>query len=317
MLLFHYWMLPALILISKNNIFLLLLVLLSVNSKAQRDSSAFTNAQKAYVITSSTGLVVGHAGLYNLWYKDFPQSSFHFINDNSQWLQMDKYGHGFSAYALSDVGYSTCKSLGFSEKRALIYGGLLGLVFQTPIEVFDGFSAQWGASTGDLIANTAGWGLFFVQQKAWNQQIVRMKWSYAHSGFAHLRPNVLGSNWNERLLKDYNGQTYWLSTNLKSIFPKSKLPAYLNIAIGFGAEGMIGGNSNLILDKNTGLTQYDYRHIQRYRTYDISLDLDMSKIKTNSKLLKAAFRYFNWIKIPFPSIQYSEPNGIQFRGIGY
>jgi len=307
----------ALILILKSNIFLFLSAVLSINGYADVDSSKFTKGQKAYVITASSGLVLGHAGLYQLWYKDYPQSSFHFINDNQQWLQMDKYGHGFSAYTLSETGYATCKSLGFSEKRSLIYGGLLGLVFQTPIEVFDGFSKEWGASTGDLIANTAGWGLFFVQQKRWNQQIVRLKWSYAHSGFAHLRPNVLGNNWNERLLKDYNGQTYWLSTNLHSLFPKTKIPRYLNIALGFGAEGMIGGTSNLIMDKNTGLIQYDYRNIPRYRTYDVSLDLDLSKIKTQSKFLKGAFRYFNWIKIPFPSLQYSQPKGLRFTGIGY
>jgi len=304
-------------LISKNKITLAVGLFVCLNAFAKRDSSQFTRNQKAYLVTASTGLVVGHAGLYNLWYKDYPQSSFHFINDNRQWLQMDKYGHGFSAYTLSEIGYTTCTSLGFTEKQSLIYGGLLGIVFQTPIEVFDGFSEQWGASTGDLIANTAGWGLFFAQQKLWNQQVVRLKWSYAHSGFAHLRPNTLGDNFSERLLKDYNGQTYWLSANLRSIFPKSKIPSYLNLAIGMGAEGMIGGTSNLILDKQTGQIQYDFRHVQRYRTYDISLDLDLGKIKTKNKFLKGVFRYFNWIKIPFPSLQYSNPKGLQFRTIGY
>jgi hypothetical protein len=306
----------ASILASKNNVLPFLIFLVSLTANGQ-ESDSFTKPQKAYLITSSVGLVAGHAGLYNLWYKDYPQSKFHFINDNQQWLQMDKYGHAFSAYTLSEVGYTTCKSLGFKENRALIYGGLLGLVFQTPIEVFDGFSAEWGASTGDLAANTFGWGLFFTQQKIWKQQIVRMKWSYYHSGYAHLRPNVLGSSFSERLLKDYNGQTYWLSTNISSIFPKSKIPQWLNLAVGFGAEGMIGGSSNLIIDKKTGAVLKDYTATQRYRTYDFSLDLDLSKIKTKSKFLKGAFRYFNWIKIPFPSVQYSNPTGIRFRGLGY
>lgn len=293
-----------------------ILLLLSVKSYSQ-DSTKFSKNQKAYLYTASAGLLLGHAGLYNLWYKDYPQSKFHFINDNKQWLQMDKYGHGFSAYVLSDAGFETCKSLGFSENQSLIYGGLLGLVFQTPIEVFDGFSANWGASTGDLIANTAGWGLFFAQQKLFKEQIVRLKWSYAHSGFAHFRPNVLGSSFSERLLKDYNGQTYWLSLNLNSVFQKSKIPPYLNVAFGFGAEGMIGGSSNQVIDKQTGLVQFDYSYINRYRTYDLSLDLDLSRIKSNSKFIKGVARYFNWIKIPFPSIQYSQPNGLKLRALGY
>lgn len=298
-------------------LFIITLFTLYSVSVSAKDTAKFNRSQKAYLYTTSSGVVLGHLGLYSLWYKDYPQSSFHFINDNSQWLQMDKYGHSFSAYALSDVGFSTCQSLGFTKKQSLIYGGLLGLVFQTPIEVFDGFSENWGASSGDFAANILGWGLFHSQQALLDDQVVRLKWSYAHSGFAHLRPNVLGSTFPERVLKDYNAQTYWLSVNLKSLFPKSRIPDYLNLAIGIGAEGMIGGNSNLILDKQTGLVQFDYRNIQRYRTWDLSLDLDLSKIKTKSKLLKGVFRYVNWIKIPFPSLQYSQPNGFNMRTIGY
>ena len=37
-------------------------------------------------------------GLNQLWYKDYPKSNFHFINDNNQWLQMDKVGHFYSTY---------------------------------------------------------------------------------------------------------------------------------------------------------------------------------------------------------------------------
>lgn len=307
---------PALILRLLKANFLVLLVLSSWVTKAQ-DTAKFTKPQKAYLYGASSALFLGHTGLYSLWYKDYPQSKFHFINDNRQWLQMDKYGHSFSTYVLSDVGFETCKSLGFTENQALIYGGLLGVVFQTPIEIFDGFSANWGASTGDFVANTAGWGLFFVQQKLFQNQIVRLKWSYINSGLAYLRPNVLGSNWNERILKDYNGQTYWASVNMKSIFKRSKIPAWLNVGIGFGAEGMIGGEDNYIRDKNTGILLQDYSSIQRYRTYDLSLDIDFSKVKTTSKLLKGLFRYINWLKAPFPSIQYSQPNGLDFRALGY
>lgn len=283
----------------------------------QNDTTKFTKAQKTYLYSASFGLVAGHAGLYQLWYKDYPQSKFHFINDNKQWLQMDKYGHAFSAYTLSETAFETCKSIGFSENKSLIYGGLMGLVFQTPIEVFDGFSAEWGASTGDLAANTLGWGLFFAQQKIWNAQRIRLKWSYANSGFAPLRPNVLGSNFSEKILKDYNGQTYWLTANIYSFFPKSRVPKWLNVAVGFGAQGMIGGSSNLVLDKQTGTVLLDYSHMQRFRTYDLSLDFDLSKIKTNNRLLKGIFRYVNWIKMPFPSLQYSKPNGFGFRPLGY
>jgi hypothetical protein len=41
--------------------------------------------------------------------------------------------------------------------------------------------------------------------------------------YASKRPDVLGSNL-ERTIKDYNGQTYWLSVNLHSFFKQSKIP---------------------------------------------------------------------------------------------
>jgi hypothetical protein len=36
--------------------------------------------------------------LNQLWYADYPRSNFRFINDNADWLQMDKIGHFYSTY---------------------------------------------------------------------------------------------------------------------------------------------------------------------------------------------------------------------------
>jgi hypothetical protein len=43
------------------------------------------------------------------------------------------------------------------------------------------------------------------------------------------------------MLKDYNGQTYWLSVNLHIPSPKAQKTQWLNLAIGYGADGMITG----------------------------------------------------------------------------
>jgi hypothetical protein len=48
-----------------------------------------------------TGALVG---LNQLWYADYPKSDFHFINDNAEWLQMDKAGHIYSSYHLGRLG---------------------------------------------------------------------------------------------------------------------------------------------------------------------------------------------------------------------
>jgi hypothetical protein len=47
-------------------------------------------------------------------------------------------------------------------KKIRCYGGL-GFAFLTAVEVMDGYSAEWGASSGDIIANAAGTALYISQ----------------------------------------------------------------------------------------------------------------------------------------------------------
>ena len=46
--------------------------------------------------------VVGYGGsliiLSNTWYKNYPHTSFHTFNDAGEWLQVDKFGHAWTAY---------------------------------------------------------------------------------------------------------------------------------------------------------------------------------------------------------------------------
>ena len=61
--------------------------------------------KKKRVIISSSIMGVAYASslvaLNGVWYKEFPKSKFHFFNDGLNWLQMDKFGHVFSGYMLS------------------------------------------------------------------------------------------------------------------------------------------------------------------------------------------------------------------------
>jgi hypothetical protein len=82
-------------------------------------------------------------GLYFLWYADYPQSSFHFVNDNRDWLQMDKLGHGMTAYYVGVSGINLMKWTGMKREKAIWYGGLQGWLFLMAVEIFDGFSAEW------------------------------------------------------------------------------------------------------------------------------------------------------------------------------
>ena len=50
-----------------------------------------------------------------------------------------------------------------------------------------------------------------------------------------------------------------------------------------------------------------------YRQFYLSVDLDLTKIKTNSKFLKTLFSTINFIKIPAPALEYNTKNGFKFH----
>ncbi len=257
----------------------------------------------ATVLGTEGALYVGSmTGLYMMWYKDYPMSSFHFFDDNKEWLFMDKMGHITTANYLSNYGYRLLKWTGVKDKKAILYGSLTALLYQSTIEVFDGFSKKWGFSYGDMIGNVVGASLFATQQLLWKEQRITMKWSYLPSKYAQYRPDLLGSSWNESILKDYNGQTYWLSINVKSFLPdRIAFPAWFNIALGYSAEGMTGAEHNTSSYNGNAIPDYE-----RYSQYFLSFDVDLTKIPVKSKWLKAVFNTLNIIKIPAPALEFNK-----------
>lgn len=261
---------------------------------------------KTLIISESVIGATALIGLNQAWYADYPRSDFHFINDNAEWLQMDKAGHVFSCYHLGSFGANALKWTGASKKSQLIYGSTLGLAFMTTVEVFDGYSANWGASLGDVAANVSGTALFVSQELLWKEQRIVPKFSFHTTPYASARPNVLGSSVQEQILKDYNGQTYWLSANIYSFAKSSSIPKWLNIAFGYGAEGMITGNDAFV---NTVFLPES----KRYRQFYLSLDFDLTKIETKSHFIKTLLTTFNVVKIPAPTFEIKGSGGSKFH----
>lgn len=260
--------------------------------------------QNTVIITEAALASVTLIGLNQIWYADYAKSDFHFINDNSEWLQMDKVGHFYSAYHLGRLGAEALNWSGARSKNQLIYGAGIGFFFLTAVEVLDGYSAEWGASSGDLIANTAGTALYVSQELLWKEQRITPKFSFHTTKYANQNPEKLGSSLNEQILKDYNGQTYWLSVNLHSFAKNTKIPKWFNVAFGYGAEGMLSGNNHneiLNLPYKTNIK----------RKFFLSLDLDLAKIDTKSHFFKTIFSVFNTIKIPAPTLEYTANKGFK------
>ena len=273
----------------------------------QRSDTLNKSRRNAVYITEATGGAIALIGLNQLWYADYPRSNFHFINDNDLWMQMDKFGHSFSAYYIGKMGMDALAWAGETKKNQLIYGATLGFVFLTAVEVLDGFSEEWGFSTADVFANALGTGLLIGQELLWNEQRIQLKFSFQKSNYQQYNPNQLGENTLQQILKDYNGQTYWLSVNLRSFFKESKIPHWLNISLGYGANGLPENSyNNAILPP---------QKIASYRQFFTSIDVDLTKIPTNSALLKTVFNVFNFVKIPAPAIEYRSNGKFKFHGL--
>ena len=70
----------------------------------------------------------------------------------------------------------------------------LGLGFLTVVEVFDGYSSEWGASSGDIVANVSGTALYVSQELLWNEQRITPKFSFHQNKFSSLTTRYFRRN---------------------------------------------------------------------------------------------------------------------------
>ncbi len=260
----------------------------------------------AAVYGAAGGLYVTSVSLlYFAWYKGYAGSSFHIADDWGEWMVKDKLGHLTTTYQVGNYGYWSLRWAGLSEKKAIWFGGTWGLIYMTTIEVFDGLSAEWGFSPSDMAFNTLGSALFVGQQLLWHDQRIRLKFSYHSTEYPHYRPDLLGSNRAQRIIKDYNGQTNWLSVNIASFLkPDTKFPLWLNVAFGYGARGMIGAYENPPEHNGRPMPQFN-----RVAQFYLSVDVDWTKIKTRSKALRFVFKALSFIKMPAPTLEFNREDG--------
>ncbi|GAA4752864.1 DUF2279 domain-containing protein [Flavisolibacter ginsenosidimutans] len=259
--------------------------------------------------------------LSTAWYKNYPRSSFHTFNDVGEWLQIDKAGHAWTAYQTSRFTTNMWRWTGVENNKALLYGTGSSLLYMLSIEYLDGHSAEWGWSWGDAGADVLGAALYASQELGWEEQRIALKFSsapktYAEADLEKRADDLFGRSFQSRLLKDYNAQTYWLSANIKSFFPQTSLPDWLNISVGYGADGMFGGYENFAQSKTNGQVTFDRRDIKRYRQFYLAPDFDFTKIHTKSKMLKSVFSALNVLKFPAPALEFS--NGrIKLKAIAF
>ena len=80
-----------------------------------------TNRRNTVAITESVLAGGTLLALNQLWYADHPRSSFHFINDNNDWKQMDKIRSLImTSYYVGKVGMEVLDWSGVFKKNQLI-----------------------------------------------------------------------------------------------------------------------------------------------------------------------------------------------------
>lgn len=287
-----------------------------------------TTLNKAKVATVAGGMTVIYGSalifLNQYWYKEYPRSRFHFFNDGREWMGMDKGGHVWSSYFESRWGVGMYRWTGMKDKSAIWVGGLTGTILQSSIEVLDGFSEEWGFSGYDFLANMAGSALVISQELVWGEQRITLKMSSHRPKYpADLlgRANDLyGSSPMEVALKDYNALTIWASVNVASFMKKERnFPKWLNIAIGYGANGLYGGFENKWCATGGKLGDcnpadiIDRNDVRRYPQFYLSVDIDLTRIKTRSPFLRSLFNVINIIKIPAPTIEFNPVDKVKFH----
>lgn len=243
-------------------------------------------------IVSGAGYGLSLVGMQALWYRNSEKQSFRFFNDNAEWKQIDKLGHFYSAFYFSYGASAALRWCNLPVKKSDAIGALTGLLIMVPVEVFDGFSAAYGASAGDLIANTAGSAFFLGQKSLWGEVRLIPKLSFHRSAFADERPDILGANLISEVFKDYNGHTLWLAADMDKFV---RFPKWLNLAVGYGADGMVYAR-----DHQNAAFGYS-----SHRQYYVSLDFDLTAIQTRSRFLRTILFVASAIKIPAPTLEFS------------
>ncbi len=234
-----------------------------------------------------TGIGV-HIYQRNAWWSS-ERTSFHFQNDWSYALWLDKVGHFYAATILAHAFTSGLAAGNMQSDDAAIYGSVLGLAFQLYVEVEDGFGAQWGFSPGDAYADILGSGYTLSQYYFPFLKNFQFKFSYypslkmregLHKGIA---------------IDDDEGQKYWLSFRMKNLLPQSIAnywPSFLCLAAGMGVQN---------LDGNGGGQRVLY----------IALDFDAESIPLYGKGWEFIKNTLNYIHFPMPGIRIT-PNAAFF-----
>lgn len=232
-------------------------------------------------------------GIYYRWktaWWNEGETKFHIYYNYTYIDNVDKVGHLFGGILFTECFGVGLRWAGFDEESSLLYGGVFSTLVYTGVELKDGFAPEWGFDPADLGGSVIGAFYPFLQKKIPFLQSFYFKWSYFPSRSTYYRDMNSHSRNNQFFNDDYEGQTFWLTANIKNLLPEridSFMPDFLNIALGVSVENLADP-------------------VNKHKVFIISPDIDLNKLfKPESGFLKEVFRLLNYIHIPLPAIRIS------------
>ncbi|MCC6864718.1 MAG: DUF2279 domain-containing protein [Ignavibacteria bacterium] len=243
----------------------------------------------------AAGVFTGfHIYYANTWWKD-QRDYFKFAADGYYARNIDKVSHIYTANVFTVATSAAYEWAGVKPSKALLYGALTSLAYETYIEINDGFAPIWGFDWGDMGANIFGAVYPFLQKAAKPLRHINFKWSFKPRW---LKSKISTSQ--DDLLDDYTNMTFWLSVNPMIALPetvtKAKLyPNFLALAIGMSIKNAshVTGSSNAKVE------------------WILSLDWDVNQLPGKSDFMKKLKKILNFYHFPAPAVKIS-PEGVWY-----
>ena len=235
-----------------------------------------------------------HIYYSNTWWKD-KRDYFKYAADGYYARNMDKASHVYTANVFTVATSVAYEWAGIEPGKALLYGALTSIAYETYIEINDGFAPNWGFDWGDMGANVFGAVYPFLQEEIKPLKHVNFKWSF--------KPNWIKSktaSGQDDLLDDYTNMTFWLSVNPMIVFPKSVTkakfyPNFLALAVGMSIKDA----SHV---SGSGKAQVEWY---------LSFDWDVNQLPGKSDFMKKLKKILNFYHFPAPAVKIS-PEGVWY-----
>ncbi len=190
-------------------------------------------ADQSSAIGWDIGAAYGLAAVIGFSDWDWGGASFHVTREgwfgkDTKYLGMDKLGHAYTGYLLSDYFTQRIAHSADDPVGAAITGGILGMGIQTYVELLDGFSEN-GFSPEDFVADGIGVGFSILRNSVPGlAEKLDFRMEYIPSGNkGAFEP-----------YSDYSGQKYLLALKLSGFEAFEETPLrFVELQAGYYARG--------------------------------------------------------------------------------